>query len=124
MVDNDTPLYIRTGKGLAPIDSWEVFEKEWKEKHLKEPNLRIGYSDYSIEFAYCGAFLYPVDRDFPTEHMHRRESAEDTYGYLRSFGEQIDDFLKRLLPSKAYISDSLNHADFSVEEVSKMASSI
>ncbi len=115
--DTPSPLYIRTQEGITPIASWEEFEKVWEARYLEEDTIRIGYSDYSIEFDYCGSFLYPVDRDFPTDDMYRKVSAEDTYDYLSSFGAQADDFLRRLLPSGASISDSFNHADFSVEEV-------
>lgn len=115
--DTPSPLYIRTQEGITPIASWEEFEKVWEARHLEEDTVRIGYSDYSIEFAYCGSFLYPIDRDFPTEHMDRTVSAEDTYDYLASFGFQIDDFLKSLLPSESHISDSFNRADFPVEEI-------
>jgi len=118
-IQKDTPssLYIRTKEGISPIASWDEFNTIWEDRHLNEDVVRIGYSDYSIEFIYDGAFLYPVDRDFPTERMDRTVSAEATYDYLASFGFQIDDFLKSLLPSESHISDSLNRADFSVEEI-------
>ena len=108
-------LYYRTvaeDEGtIHLIDSWEDFrlaeERNQSDEHL------IGFINSDLLFSYDGCFLYAKDTD-------RALTANEMYNQLVggiANRSAVNEFIEKLLPSNAHISDSLNHSDFSIQDI-------
>ena len=117
MEENKKKLYTFINGNINYWDDWDEIQ-EYYEDIMRSPeavdSFMVGFHDYSLEFSYDGAFLYPEDRDARDEDISFRD-IDEILDLIISHGDMYAAFLKEL-PGHISISDCNNMEDYYVYE--------
>ena len=117
MEEEKKKLYTYINGRIEYWDYWDDIAEYYQDLERSPETFdafNVGYHDYSLEFAYDGSFLYPVDRDDRDGDISFR-SIDEIMDLMSSHGGEYIDFLKRLA-GHAIISDCNNMEDYYVYE--------